>query len=61
MIEKIRTFYSYIYNGYTKHKDRGEQLRVVEGKAYRCSICGAIMTNAQGANKHHEDKHANKI
>ena len=56
MIEKIRTFYSYILNGFMTHKDRGEKLRVVEGVAYRCTVCGYIMTNAQCA-KQHKDQH----
>ena len=59
MIEKIRTFYSYVYNGFMTHRDRGENLRVIEGVAYRCTVCGAILTEAQCANQHgvkHDDK-----
>jgi hypothetical protein len=56
MIEKIRTFYSYVRNGFMTHKDRGEKLRVVEDVAYRCTVCGSIMTNAQSA-KQHKDQH----
>lgn len=56
MIEKITTYYSYPYNGYTGYKDRAEQLRVVEGTAYRCTKCGKIFASEHVAKEHEHDQ-----